>query len=562
MSRWNKDIEVGERCVLTLPLNCHPRDTRFLDQIFQIENKLKNQLIEWYKTQLNEMTRTRLWRETNQALADLHSEYGPDMKLLAELDERAKKKPLSKAREMKRTQLRQKAREVQAKQKPLYETRNGMIRKCGFSRGDFEKRMAKYRRSYTAFVGSMVAQRLADDVWSMFQSYLYGKGRSIHFSGINKFLTIEGKNNSTNIVFDRKTMKVFIGQGRHKTGIRVKRSRKDTYGYEAEALSWEVCYCRITRKAYPEGWRYFLQLVLKGAPPVKAKSDTGELLYPMGKGRVGLDIGPQTLAYSADKTVGLVELAPGAQNLQKDIRRINRAMDRSRRATNPGMFDKDGQIIPRNRLPRELLDSHGKRKWVKSKQYREMERHRRCLYRKQADLRKVRHQQLANQLLAAGDRFYVEDMSWRALSRRSKQTRKNKKGRNLSKKRFGKSIANKSPGSFLSILEKKVLAQGGAFYRINTWKARASQFHHMTGQYIKKKLSQRVDILEDGSRVQRDLYSAFLIMHSNKALDGFLVSACNRDYPKFLQMHNKAMAALAAGDKSLPSSMGVRRKTA
>lgn len=191
-----------------------------------------------------------------------------------------------------------------------------------------------------------------------------------------------------------------------------------------------------------------------------------------------------------------------------------------------------------------------------------MERHRRYLYRKQADLRKAKHQQLANKLLAAGDRFYVEDMSWRALSRRSKQARKNKKGKNLSKKRFGKSIANKSPGAFLSILEKKVLAQGGSFYRINIWKARASQFHHMTGQYIKKKLSQRVDILEDGSKVQRDLYSAFLIMHSNKALDGFLVSSCNRDYPKFLQMHNKAMAALAASDKPLPSSMGVRRKAA
>lgn len=193
MSRWNKDIEVGERCVLTLPLNCHPRDTRFLDQVFQIENKLKNQLIEWYKTQLNEMTRTRLWREASQALADLHTEYGPDMKLLAELDEKAKKKPLSKTKEAKRVQLRQKAKEFQAKQKPLYETRNGMIRKYEFSRGDFEKRMAKYRRSYTDFVGSMVAQRLADDVWDMFQSYLYGKGKAIRFSGINKFLTIEGR---------------------------------------------------------------------------------------------------------------------------------------------------------------------------------------------------------------------------------------------------------------------------------------------------------------------------------------------------------------------------------
>lgn len=138
--------------------------------------------------------------------------------------------------------------------------------------------------------------------------------------------------------------------------------------------------------------------MLKGAPPVKAKPDTGELLHPMGEGRVGMDIGSQTLAYCGEDVLGLVELAPGAQNLQKEIRRINRSMDRSRRATNPGMFDK---IIPRNRLPRELLASHSKRKWVKSKQCREMELHSRYLYHKQADLRKVKHQQLANKPQAA-----------------------------------------------------------------------------------------------------------------------------------------------------------------
>ena len=31
----------------------------------------------------------------------------------------------------------------------------------------------------------------------------------------------------------------------------------------------------------------------------------------MGKGRVGLDVGPQTLAFSANKDVGLEELAEG-----------------------------------------------------------------------------------------------------------------------------------------------------------------------------------------------------------------------------------------------------------
>lgn len=183
-------------------------------------------------------------------------------------------------------------------------------------------------------------------------------------------------------------MTVSLGQGSRKISIKVKRSRKDPYGYEEEALSHRVCYCRITRKAYPEGWRYFIQLVLEGPPPVKAKPETGELFHAMGEGRVGLDIGPQTLAYSANKSVGLVELAEGAQGLQKEIRRVNRAMDRSRRVTNPGMYSLNGQIIRKNKLPPELRTKYGGRKWFKSNRYRALEQYRRYLYRKQSDLRR------------------------------------------------------------------------------------------------------------------------------------------------------------------------------
>ena len=60
----------------------------------------------------------------------------------------------------------------------------------------------------------------------------------------------------------------------------------------------------------------------------------------------------------------------------------------------------------------------------------------------------------------------------------------------------------------------------------------------MTGQYKKKKLFQRTDALEDGSRVQRDLYSAFLIQHTNETLDEFDVQLCKKDYANFLRMHN------------------------
>ena len=173
--------------------------------------------------------------------------------------------------------------------------------------------------------------------------------------------------------------------------------------------------------------------------------------------------------------------------------------------------------------------------------------------------RQLTHRRMANQLLSMGDEFYVEDMRWKALAKRAKETRRNKKGKILSKKRYGKSIANKAPAMFLAILEQKVIASGGSFQRIVTWKAKASQFSHETGKCNKKKLSQRWHYLEDGTKVQRDLYSAFLIQHTNKNLESFNLRTCEKDFPIFLKMHQEEIERLQSLDKRMPSSMGIKK---
>lgn len=92
-------------------------------------------------------------------------------------------------------------------------------------------------------------------------------------------------------------------------------------------------------------------------------------MHPIGNGRIGLDVGTQTLAYSSDRAVGLAELAPAIKSIDAELHRINRAMDRSRRATDPQMFNVDGTIIHVDQLPPVCLNRYGKRKWVKSKRY-------------------------------------------------------------------------------------------------------------------------------------------------------------------------------------------------
>jgi hypothetical protein len=86
------------------------------------------------------------------------------------------------------------------------------------------------------------------------------------------------------------------------------------------------------------GHRYYVQLALSGVPYQKPK-------HPVGRDTVGLDLGPSTIAIvPRDGTPRLevfcAELAPDAQA----IRRLQRQMDRQRRANNPDNFDARGCI--------------------------------------------------------------------------------------------------------------------------------------------------------------------------------------------------------------------------
>ncbi len=170
-----------------------------------------------------------------------------------------------------------------------------------------------------------------------------------------------------------------------------------------------------------------------------------------------MDIGTQTLAISGTDICDLRVLAPSAiaelrNGLVKTIARIQRAMDRSRRATNPEYFNSNGTI-------KRLKRTNGRkqiRKWRYSNHYFRLRYKLRDMHRKLATVRKTEHNILANELLAHGNIFYVENMNYKALQKRSKDTKVNiKTGRIHSKKRFGKSLGRCAPAAFLAVLSRK-----------------------------------------------------------------------------------------------------------
>ena len=220
-------------------------------------------------------------------------------------------------------------------------------------------------------------------------------------------------------------------------------------------------------------------------------------------------------------------------------------MDRSRRATNPDNYNEDGTI--KKQGSKRVV-------WNKSNHYNKYENKLKELYRKQADVRKYQHECLANDIVSLGDNIYVETMNFAGLSKRSTKIEKNDNGIFKKKKRFGKSIGNRAPSMLLQIINRKLSYYGKRLIKIDTVSAKASQFNHFDGTYNKKKLSQRWNDFT-GVRVQRDLYSAFLIMNVAEDLKNFDINKCNERFNNFYRLHNLEVERLTR-HKNL-SSMGI-----
>lgn len=121
----------------------------------------------------------------------------------------------------------------------------------------------------------------------------------------------------------------------------------------------------------------------------------------------------------------------------------------------------------RNKAIKEL---YGK----KSNHYIKYQNELRELYRKQAAIRRLQHECLANYIISLGNKVYVEKMNFAGLQKRAKKTEKNDKGKFMRKKRFGKSLANKAPTMLLTIINRKLGYYGEQLIKIDTSEAKAS----------------------------------------------------------------------------------------
>ena len=413
------------------------------------------------------------------------------------------------------------------KNKAIWKQINDIRKQFGMSEYSFYNDVQRLQHHFSDNIDSHTARKIASNLLEAYERLFYGEGKHINYKRHGSLSSLEGDTNKTGIRFKNDTILW--------NGLKIPVVIDYNNYYETQALKSEIAYCRIVRKIIRAKYKYYVQIVFKGTPPIKVDNETGEVKHYIGEGDVGIDIGTSTVAYSSATDVKIIELADKVQDIENQKRRLLRKMDRSLRTTNPDNYNEDGTI-----------KKQGNKKvvWNKSNHYSKYQNQLKELYRKQADVRKYQHECLANQIISLGDTIYVEKMNFSGLAKKSTKTEKTDNGRFNQKKRFGKSIANKAPSMLLGIIDRKLSYYGKHLIKIDTWKVKASQFNHFDGTYNKKNLSQRWNDF-NGVRVQRDLYSAFLIMNTAEDLKSFDMDKCNERFENFYRLHNLEVERLS-----------------
>ncbi len=235
------------------------------------------------------------------------------------------------------------------------------------------------------------------------EKMLFGNAKKVRFKGKGQFSSVEGKTNKQGIRW--------TGKGVEWLGLKLAAMITNDPVIQ-HGLSAKVKYGRLVRRVLNQKTYWFVQLVCEGNPYQKPQNS-------IGVGLIGIDLGVSTVAIVGDEETILKPFAEELTSNQKQIRRIQRHMDRQRRAGNPDNFNSNGTA------------KKGKKKWNNSKRYKQTVAKKRELERKQAATRKSLHGKLVNRTLKLGKNILAEKVSVKGWQRL-----------------FGKSIGFKAPASF------------------------------------------------------------------------------------------------------------------
>ncbi len=407
-------------------------------------------------------------------------------------------------------------REKDKKQrKELFKTAREQAKFSDYELQSFANLTAKSSKWIADNLDAQSQQKLATRAFKAVESILFGMAKQVRFKVTTRFKSVEGKSNKQGLRW-LKNQVVWCG-------LKIKPIIDWNNPVIIHGLNSPVKYCRILWRNLNGKKRWFVQLINEGLPYQKPQNYVTQ-------GIVGLDVNISNVAFVADNKAGLLPFADKVPTFEREIKALQRKMQRSQRTHNPDNFESDfdkrvgnkivrikgkvkkglefrrekmGQASnktssfehPTNQLtkPAPFFKEYvRKNQWIKTRNYRRIQAKKTELERRKAAYAKSHNRRLVNEILRHGNQIKTENVSIKGWQ-----------------KRYGKAISAKSPGYFQSELKRKAESAGGYFLTFSTQKTALSQAH-LDGTRMKKSLSQRVHKDVTGFVMHRDLFSAFL----------------------------------------------------
>ena len=367
----------------------------------------------------------------------------------------------------------------------------------------------------------------------------------------------------------------------------------DCYKDNGSCIStYRPCYVSLVPQIIRGKRRIYIHICIEGTPKVK-RNKNGQPRHALGQGVVGEDLGPRSIAVTHKDGVFLENIrcvGKKPEAVQEEIANLQSAIARSLIATNPQNFNDDGSMKSGNLIWK--VSNNCKKKISQFKD---------CCRRKSINIH-LGINQLVNYIRSLGDTLIIEENNASALAKRgrsivksnansntscavalntngaqsnaqqqSSAIKSNSNGSNQAQsvitiqsfdkqdfnysltgeyrvklmKRFGRSIYKYCMGYVWAHAQQKFLNTGGQFIIVPR-NYRASQYDHTADTYTKRKLSDRMITLSDGTVVQRDCYSSFLLYcysFDSKAIDK---DKCKSEFARFLKNEQDLIAYIKA----------------
>lgn len=344
-------------------------------------------------------------------------------------------------------------------------------------------------------IDSNTGQKIALRIWETYSRWCFEKGGRPRFKGKNRPLhSLEGKKNSSGIRF-RWYAKNRVGVEWLGLKLYAVIDRKDAWLMQALADPVDpskrrrVKYCRVLWRNVEGRKRWYVQLICEGNTPLKH-------VYAGTDIKAGIDpsLCSVTVAYE-DGTVEKIAFGSELRKEHREIRRLQRQIDRSRRANNPQNFEENGTV------------KKGSKTWKKSKNLIQLEAQLADLHRKAVAHRKNLAGQVANWILGHAGCLSYEINHYKAFQR----------------SHFGSSILKGAPGQLLTILKTKAESAGCVAMEVSPLKLRPSQHDIETGEFQKHDLWERwIKLGESGLWINRDALAALNLLWLDETGENYL----------------------------------------